>query len=66
VTFRALAAHELEAYVSSGEWHGRSGGYAIQKGGARLASAIDGPEDNVVGLPLATVRALFGELWEGR
>jgi septum formation protein len=66
VTFRALAAHELEAYVSSGEWRGRSGGYAIQKGGARLASAIDGPEDNVVGLPLATVRALAGGLWEGR
>jgi septum formation protein len=62
VTFRALDAPELDAYVASEEWRGRSGGYAIQGGGARLAVAIDGAEDNVVGLPLATVRELYPEL----
>jgi septum formation protein len=62
VTFRALEQHEVAAYVATGEWRGRSGGYAIQGAGARLAVEIDGAEDNVVGLPLATLRALYPEL----
>jgi septum formation protein len=66
VTFRPLDEHELDRYVARGEWRGRSGGYAIQGAGAELAVAIDGAEDNVVGLPLATVRELYPELWRRR
>ena len=62
VTFRTLGERELEAYVATGEWRGRSGGYAIQRGAARLALAIEGPEDNVIGLPLATLQSLYPEL----
>jgi septum formation protein len=62
VTFRALDERQQAAYVATGEWRGRSGGYAIQGAGARLAVAIDGAEDNVVGLPLATLLDLYPEL----
>ena len=62
VTFRALDAELLEWYVGTGEWRGRSGGYAIQGAGAALAVAVDGEEENVVGLPLATLRELYPEL----
>jgi septum formation protein len=62
VTFRRLDEAELQAYVATEEWRGRSGGYAIQGGASQLAVAIDGPQDNVVGLPLATLRALYPEL----
>jgi septum formation protein len=51
VTFRELAAAELEAYLDSGEWSGRAGGYAIQGLGARLVAGIAGDYLNVVGLP---------------
>jgi septum formation protein len=62
VTFRAFDESLLDAYVATEEWRGRSGGYAIQGGGAKLAIAIDGEEENVVGLPLAPLRGLYPEL----
>jgi septum formation protein len=66
VTFRALDAQLLEWYVGTGEWRGRSGGYAIQGAGAKLAVAVDGAQDNVVGLPLAALRDLYPELVASR
>jgi septum formation protein len=54
VTFRVLSGAEVEAYLGSGEWSGRAGGYAIQGLGARLVAGIEGDYLNVVGLP-ATV-----------
>jgi nucleoside triphosphate pyrophosphatase len=62
VTFRALDAQLLDWYVGTEEWRGRSGGYAIQGAGAKLALAIDGEEENVVGLPLATLLEIYPEL----
>jgi septum formation protein len=51
VTFRALTATEIDAYLDSDEWGGRAGSYAIQGLGGRLVSRIDGDYLNVVGLP---------------
>ena len=51
VTFRPTDATEIERYVSSGEWEGRAGSYAIQGLGARLVAGIDGDYLYVVGLP---------------
>jgi septum formation protein len=62
VTFRAIDARLLDRYVATQEWRGRSGGYAIQGAGAELAQALDGDEDNVVGLPLGTLLGLYPEL----
>ena len=62
VTFRALDGELLDWYVGTEEWRGRSGGYAIQGEGAKLALALDGEEENVVGLPLAKLRELYPEL----
>jgi septum formation protein len=62
VTFRALDEESLASYVATEEWRGRSGGYAIQGAGSQLALAVDGEEENVVGLPLATLRELYPEL----
>ena len=62
VTFRELEGELLDSYVATEEWRGRSGGYAIQGTGAKLALTIDGEEENVVGLPLATLRELYPEL----
>ncbi|CAN5476201.1 nucleoside triphosphate pyrophosphatase [soil metagenome] len=52
VTFRAVTAREITAYVESGEGRDKAGGYAIQGGAAPFVARIDGSPSNVVGLPL--------------
>ena len=60
VTMRALAPHEIEAYVASGEWRDKAGGYAIQESADRFVTALEeGGFDNVVGLPVARALALL-------
>jgi septum formation protein len=59
VTFRPLSAQLLTAYLESGEWEGRAGGYAIQGLGSRLVERIDGDYLNVVGLPGALLVSLL-------
>jgi septum formation protein len=59
VTFRTIDDALLEWYVACGEWEGRAGGYAIQGRGAALIERIDGDYLNVVGLPVATLIALW-------
>jgi septum formation protein len=62
VTFRAVDDATLDWYVSTGEWDGRAGGYAIQGRGATLVERIEGDYLNVVGLPVATLLDLWPDL----
>ncbi|MGO1121242.1 Maf family protein [Rhodovibrionaceae bacterium A322] len=59
VKFKRLSSEELEAYLASGEWDGKAGGYAIQGGAAALIPWISGSYSNVVGLALAETKALL-------
>jgi septum formation protein len=65
VTFRALTPRDLAAYVGSGEWEGRAGGYAIQGRGAVLVERIVGDYLNVVGLPAALLVRLLAVRFAG-
>ena len=59
VTFRALMPTEIKDYLTSGEWQGRAGAYAIQGLGARFVQRIEGDYLNVVGLPGALLIELL-------
>ena len=59
VTFKVLSATEIEAYVASGEWDGKAGGYAIQGLAARYVRALSGSYSNIVGLPLFETATLL-------
>jgi nucleoside triphosphate pyrophosphatase len=62
VRFKRLAKEELEAYLASGEWRGKAGGYAVQGLAGAFIVKIVGSYTNVVGLPLQeTVALLSGE-----
>ena len=61
VTFKRLSDAEIAAYLSSGEWRGKAGGYAIQGRAAALIRWVSGSYSNVVGLPLfETFQLLIG------
>ena len=65
VSFRELDARDLAAYVSTGEWEGRAGAYAVQGRGAALVERIEGDYLNVVGLPAALLVRLLAERFPG-
>ena len=55
VTMRDISEAEAEAYVASGEWADKAGGYAIQETADRFVKVVDGSFTNVVGLPMELV-----------
>jgi septum formation protein len=57
VSFRALQPAEIDAYLASGEWQGKAGGYAVQGIAAAFVTDLRGSHTNVIGLPLAEVLA---------
>ncbi len=59
VAFKRLEAAEIEAYIRSGEWQGKAGGYAIQGLAAAFIPWIQGSYSNVVGLALFETGALL-------
>jgi septum formation protein len=61
VAFKRLSEVEIGAYLRTGEWQGKAGGYAIQGRAAALIRWVSGSYSNVVGLPLfETVQLLAG------
>ena len=52
VTFSDLNAHEIEAYVATGEPLGKAGAYAVQGRAASFISHISGSYSGIMGLPL--------------
>ncbi|MCG8561310.1 MAG: Maf-like protein [Hyphomicrobiales bacterium] len=62
VRFKRLDRGEIEAYLGSGEWRGKAGGYAIQGIAGAFVQKLVGSYTNVVGLPVTeTVNLLQGE-----
>ena len=57
--FKRLSNEEIDAYIASGEWEGKAGGYAIQGMAEALIPWIQGSHSGVVGLPLYEARALL-------
>lgn len=59
VQFKRLSPAEKAAYLASGEWEGKAGGYAIQGMAEAFVTGINGSWSNVVGLPLQSVSTLL-------
>jgi septum formation protein len=60
VRFKRLSDDDIEAYLASGEWRGKAGGYAAQGIAGTFIVKLVGSYSNVVGLPLYETMALLG------
>ena len=59
---KRLSAAEIEAYLGSGEWRGKAGGYAIEGLAGAFTQKLIGSYSAVAGLPLyETMSLLSGE-----
>jgi septum formation protein len=64
VAFQRLTPQQVAAYLESGEWRGKAGGYAIQGRAEAMVRFLSGSWSNVVGLPLfETAQLLRGVGW---
>jgi len=59
VQFKRLTQAEIAAYLASGEWQGKAGGYAIQGRAGAFVTALQGSYSGVVGLPLYEAACLL-------
>jgi septum formation protein len=59
VRFKRLSSEDIEAYLGSGEWRGKAGGYAAQGLAGSFIVKLVGSYTNVVGLPLYEAVALL-------
>lgn len=61
VRFKRLSREDVDSYISSGEWQGKAGAYAIQGRAEAFVRWLSGSHSAVVGLPLyETVHLLEG------
>ena len=62
VRFKHLSKDDIDAYLASGEWRGKAGGYAIQGRAGAFVTKLVGSYTGVIGLPLTeTMAILSGE-----
>jgi septum formation protein len=59
VRFKRLSEEDIEAYLDSGEWRGKAGGYAAQGIAGSFIVKLVGSYSSVVGLPLYETMALL-------
>ena len=64
VALKPLSEDEITAYLATGDWRGKAGGYAIQGPAGAFVRRMVGSHPAVMGLPLyETVQLLRGAGW---
>lgn len=66
VKFKRLSPDEITAYLATGEWKGKAGGYAIQGHAGALIPFISGSYSSIVGLPICETVQLLRNAGYGR
>ncbi len=62
----ALTEEQIQHYIASGEWRGKSGGYnLVDRINAGWSIEIEGDPDTVMGLPMRRLRPLLQDMLSG-
>ena len=59
VRMKSLSTDEVTAYIASGDWQGKAGGYGIQGSASAFIPWISGSFTGIVGLPLTETAGLL-------
>ncbi len=59
VEMKRLSGAEIDAYLATGDWQGKAGGYGIQGTAGAFIPSINGSFTGVVGLPLSVAVGLL-------
>jgi len=62
VQFRDISDDELDVYLAHNDVLDKAGAYAIQAGAASFITRLDGPLDNVIGLPVTQTLKMLKKL----
>jgi len=62
VQFRDISDSELDIYLAHNDVLDKAGAYAIQAGAASFIMRVDGPLDNVIGLPVTQTLNMLKKL----
>jgi len=62
VRFRTLDDNEIDTYLAHNDVLDKAGAYAVQAGASSFIESIQGPLDNVIGLPVQTTMQLLSEI----
>lgn len=65
VSFRQLSVEEIDCYLMHNDVLDKAGAYALQGGAATFIEKVDGPLDNVIGLPVNITLNLLSNLTKG-
>ena len=66
VHFRKISRDEVNIYLAHNEVLDKAGAYAIQQGAAAFIDGLDGPLDNVIGLPTTCTLRLLKKIAQGK
>ncbi len=59
VTFKKMSRNELEWYVATNEWQGKSGSFTLMGIAAGFIQEVSGSHTNIIGLPLCEARNIL-------
>jgi septum formation protein len=65
VRFRALSHAEIDTYLAHNDVLDKAGAYAVQAGAASFIESIQGPLDNVIGLPVQITLKMISDVLRG-
>jgi septum formation protein len=64
ITMRTWSQKEIDAYLQSGEWKGKCGGYGLQRPQDPFVTDMRGSASNVIGVPLERLDQVWREFIE--
>lgn len=64
VRCRPLESPRLAAYLASGAWRGKAGGYGLQDEACDFMEVVEGDPNTVIGLPVASLTELLARVGE--